>query len=148
MNSAIVEQRLRRFLLITVAGLCTATMIELLLTEHFMEPLQLIPFVLCALGLLAVGAVYFRPSRRTIYFLRAVMILVGLGSLLGIFLHLNGNLTFELEIRPNATAGEVVMDALMGADPLLAPGILALGAALALAATYYHPQLTKREEVN
>jgi hypothetical protein len=47
-------------------------------------------------------------------------------------------------MRPNAVPGDVVTQALMGASPLFAPGILALGAVLAIAATYYHPALGKK----
>jgi hypothetical protein len=37
------------------------------------------------------------------------------------------------------------MGTLSGANPLLAPGIMALTAALAIAATYYHPSLRANE---
>lgn len=146
MSAALIVQRLRRFLLINVALLFAATILELALSEHFQETLQLIPFVLSAAGLLAVGAVWFRPTRGTILTLRGVMLLIMLGSLTGVLLHLRGNFAFELDIRPNAALGDVVLEALTGAAPLLAPGILALGALLAIAATYYHPALTGMAE--
>jgi hypothetical protein len=141
MSSTAVEERLRRFLLIIVAFVYLGTLIELVLEEHFKELNQLIPFVLCGLGILAVLAVLFRPQRNTILVMRGIMVVAALGSLLGIYLHLTGNFAFELEMRPNAVPGDVVTQALTGASPLLAPGILALGAVLAIAATYYHPAL-------
>jgi hypothetical protein len=141
MSSTAVEERLRRFLLVIVIFLCLGTLVELLLEEHYKESLQLIPFGLCGTAILTVLAVLIRPQRNTILLLRIVMIIVVLGSLLGIYLHLDSNLQFELEIRPNATAGDVWLDALRGANPLLAPGILALGSMLALLATYFHPAL-------
>jgi hypothetical protein len=73
------------------------------------------------------------------------MLLVGLGSLFGLYEHIEHNLAFELEIRPTAAVNDVFMEALKGASPLLAPGILGLAALIALAATYYHPALVKRE---
>ena len=73
------------------------------------------------------------------------MAIVFVGSLFGIYEHVEHNLAFALGIRPNAVASEVLMDALRGANPLLAPGILALAAVLALSATYYHPALRGRE---
>ncbi|HEX2619849.1 MAG TPA: hypothetical protein VHL11_06875, partial [Phototrophicaceae bacterium] len=112
------------------------------LAGHVKETLQLIPFGLCFLGFLAVTAVLLRPQRLTILVLRITMVGVAAGSLLGMYLHLKTNLDFELEIRPNAAIGDVLMEALKGASPLLAPGILALVAVLAIAATYYHPALT------
>jgi hypothetical protein len=56
-------------------------------------------------------------------------------------LHLFDNFAFEREIRPNAALVDVIINALRGVNPLLAPGILALAAALAIAATYRHPVL-------
>jgi hypothetical protein len=61
--------------------------------------------------------------------------------LFGIFEHIEHNFGFALEIQPNATAPDVFWAALGGANPLLAPGILAFAALLALAASYYHPLL-------
>ncbi|MBL8156945.1 MAG: hypothetical protein JNM70_22415, partial [Anaerolineae bacterium] len=60
---------------------------------------------------------------------------------LGLGLHLLGNTQFEQEIRPSAAAVDVLLEALKGANPLLAPGILALAGLLAIAATTYHPML-------
>ena len=143
MTAEVIVTRLRRFLLGVVAFTCAGTILELLFEEHFGESLQLIPFVLCAIALVAVGAVWLRPSRNTIMTLRIVMVIVAAGSLLGMFLHLANNFGFELEMRPNASAGDVVIDALMGVNPLLAPGILALAAVLAIASTYHHPALER-----
>ncbi|MBE0690711.1 MAG: hypothetical protein IH587_11385, partial [Anaerolineae bacterium] len=83
-----LDQRLRLALFLAAGSMFVITPVELWLTEHFQEPIQLIPFVLCGLGLVALGAALFRPSRSTIRALRAVMIVVALGSFLGIGLHL------------------------------------------------------------
>lgn len=50
------------------------------------------------------------------------------------------NLYFESnkEIRPNATMQQSIIATLEGANPVLAPGILTLGAVIGLAATYQH----------
>ena len=50
---------------------------------------------------------------------------------------------FELDIRPGATISAVLGDALKGAAPLLASGIMAMAAIVALTGTYYHPALVK-----
>src|SRR5687768_2969676 len=99
MSSTAVEERLRRFLLIVVAFIYLGTLVELVLEEHFKELNQLIPFVLCGIGILAVLAVLFRPQRNTILVMRVIMVVAALGSLLGIYLHLTGNFAFELEMR-------------------------------------------------
>ncbi len=146
MIDAVVLLRLRRFLLTTSALLFAGTLGELWLINHTEDPVQFIPFVLCGMGLLVLLVVRLRPRRATMLTLRAVMALVILGSLVGVYLHVESNLAFVREIQPNAPAREAVFGALGGANPLLAPGILALAAMLALAATYYHPALKKGEQ--
>ena len=140
-SDAWVLARLRIFLLVASALACAGTMVELWLTEHVGSVLQLLPFVLCTLGIGAVVLVLARPQRRTIRLLRVIMGLVALGGLFGIFEHLEHNLEFAVEIQPNASTSELIVEGLMGANPLLAPGILAGLALLAIAATYYHPAL-------
>ena len=147
MIDAVVLLRLRRFLLTTSALLFAGTLGELWLINHTEDPVQFIPFVVCGVGLLVLLVVRLRPRRAAMLALRAVMALVVLGSLVGVYLHVESNLAFVREIQPNAPTREAVFGALGGANPLLAPGILALAAMLALAATYYHPALQKGEEV-
>ena len=67
------------------------------------------------------------------------------GSLFGLYEHIEHNWEFAREIRPNATFSVLLTDTLHGANPLLAPGILALAAVLAIAATYFHPTLQKQD---
>jgi hypothetical protein len=123
--------------------MCVGTVVELLLAEHTEDPIQFIPFALCGVGLIAVVAALRWPRRGTLIALRAVMGLLMLGSLLGVFEHIEGNLAFEQEIRPTATLSAIWLDAIKGAAPLLAPGILALVAIIAIASTYYHPALVR-----
>lgn len=141
-----IEQKYRTFLLATTVAVLAGSTVELLLTEHAESVVQLIPFVLAAIGVFAVGAVLHRAKRGRLLTLRGVAALLALGGVYGIYEHLAHNLAFELEIRPNATAWEVVGEALHGVSPLLAPGVLTLAAALAAAATYRHPALASRED--
>jgi hypothetical protein len=146
MNSSVIERRLRLFLLVVVAGLCLGTIVELALAEHTKETLQWVPFVISGLAFLSVVVVIIRPRPATIWALRIVMVLAVGGSLLGVWEHLETNYEFESEMRPSAPISEVILPTLQGAAPLLAPGILALGGVLGLAATYYHPAMGKRTD--
>lgn len=146
MLDAVVLLRLRSFLLTLSALLFIGTICELWLINHLETLVQLLPFALCGLGLAAVLVVLLRPQRATIRGLRAWMGLVALGSLFGSYEHIENNISFHKELHPHAPTAELVMGAIGGANPLLAPGILALAAMLALAATYYHPALRKSEE--
>ena len=133
--------RLRQFLLgMTVLSLLV-TLAELVLEKHYQEPLQFVPFILGGAGLLAAGAALLNPQRPTLLALRAVGGVLVLGGGMGMAVHLITNFGFQQEIRPNAAAGDLIVTALQGAAPLLAPGALAFAGLLALAATYYHPVL-------
>ena len=143
MGTTTVEQRLRTFLLVLAGWMCVGTVVELFLAKHTEDPVQFAPFVLCGLGLIAVMAALRRPRRATLMALRGVMSLLMIGSLFGMYEHLANNFAFELEMRPSAVWSDVWFEALRGAAPLLAPGILALAAIIAIAATYEHPALVR-----
>ena len=136
MRSAVILLRLRRLLLGFSALLFVGTVIELWLTEHTDGVVQLIPFALCGVGLVAVLVVLIHPQPVPVLGLRVCMGVVVLGSLFGVYEHIENNIAFEREIHPNAPTGDIVMGALGGANPLLAPGILAVAAMLAMGATY------------
>ena len=104
---------------------------DLLLEGHTATPLQWLPFVAATafvLGalprLLASPPSWTRPSG---------LLAAGLGGLVGVFgiwEHVEHNALFEAEIRPTAPASEVWLEALVGGNPVLAPGAFVLGGAL------------------
>lgn len=145
MSAASLVRRFRIFLLATAGGICVGAMVELWLEEHTGSAVQWIPFILCGMGIGVIMAALIAPQRWALLALRIVMVVVLLGSLLGIYEHYEHNLEFALEIRPNAVASEVLGHGLKGANPLLAPGILALVAILSMGATYCHPALNRHE---
>jgi amino acid transporter len=136
MNEHALLQRLRAFLRWLAAALFVGTVAELLLAGHTDSPMQFVPFVLCALGLLMLWRTRRRPSRRALLALRLSMVVIAAGSLLGAWEHFEGNYEFARETHPHAAGWTLVRSGLMGRDPLLAPGILAAAAAVTLAATY------------
>lgn len=132
---------LRKFFLGLGGFMCLGTVVELLLTGHTKELIQLAPIMLCSLGLLAVTAALYAPRRSTLQGLRVIMALLIIGSLLGVYEHLVGNFAFAQEVRPDAAVNKLLLATLTGGNPLLAPGALALTAITTIAATYYHPAL-------
>lgn len=138
-----VERRLRLFLLLLAASVYPMTLAELWFEDHTQEPLQFVPFVICGLGLIAIAAVLLRPTVTTLWSLRMVMLATIAGSMLGVFEHFQGDISFQRDIRPNASYTELLSHAIHGAAPILAPGILAFAAFLALASTYAHPLLAR-----
>ncbi len=141
MSSADILSRLRRFLLVFSVLLFGGTVVELSLVNHTEDAVQLIPFVLCGLGSVAALVALLRPQRATMLGLRICMGLVVGGSVFGIYEHIEGNVAFQREINPRQSTGDMILSALGGANPLLAPGMLAVAGVLALAVTYHHPAL-------
>lgn len=147
MSAQTLVERYRAFLLGLAVFMCVGTVIELWLTGHTEQPLQFVPFIMCALAIAAILAAFLNPTRTTLWTLRIVMGLLVLGSLVGIYEHLTGNWEILLETKPNLAAAEMFWDSLRGAAPMLAPGILTLVAVLAIAATYAHPALEMRAKI-
>lgn len=130
------EAGLRAILLGGVALGCAGLATELALTEHWESPIQLVPFVLAALGLVVSLAGLVSPAPPVRLALRVVMVGLVLGGAFGVWEHLEHNYAFEAEIRPTAPTGERAREALFGANPLLAPGALAWIGLLGLGATW------------
>ena len=93
--------------------------------------------------LLTVALVIVRAAPLTIWMMRGVMFVTLPTTLFGVWEHLDGNMDFQREIRPNVGTWEQLNNAIHGAAPLMAPGILALAAGVALIATYAHPALKR-----
>ena len=141
MNAEKTLERLRQFLLIISTGVFIMTATELSFLSHWRETIQFLPFALCALGLLTLGFAYFRPGRATITAMQWSLIVIAVCSLIGFYEHMLNNFAFRMEIDANATTWELIQATLEGANPVLAPGILTLGAVIGLAALYKHPAL-------
>ena len=146
MSAEVLVERFRRLLFGVSAAIFALTPVELVLAKHYDTGVKLIPFVLCAVGLLAVLAAWLRPRRQTLLLLRGLMLVIIVGSVLGSVEHLSGNLEFALETHPGAPLSTLLVTALQGASPLLAPGILALAALLGIGATHAHPALARASQ--
>ena len=136
MNAEEVLQQLRHFLLALTILLFVGALAELWLVGHTEDAVQWIPFVLAIGGAIITGLFYLRPNQLMSRVLRIWMVLVMLGSGLGIYFHFKGNYGFEREITPRAGTMDLMWKALEGGNPLLAPGVLAVAGVLAIAATY------------
>lgn len=136
MSAAEVLRQLRRFLLVLSMLLFGGSIVELWLVGHTEGWLQWIPFVLSIAGSIVSLMVLFSTHPVTVRVLRICMAVIVLSTLFGIYLHVAGNLALEREINPGASTARLVNRSLQGGNPLLAPGILAIAALLALSATY------------
>ena len=128
--------RLTGFLYGLAIVMFAGTIVELVAAKHFQEPLQFVPFVLCVVGIGAVFLAWRHPGRQAIQGMRALMLVTAAGSLLGIWEHVEGNMGFVQEMHPGTSGWPLISAALTGRAPLLASGVLAAAAAVAISATF------------
>lgn len=130
---------LRHLLLSVLAFALAGIGAELLLLGHTEGWTQWLPLIVIGMGLISVGLVALRPSRRVIQLFRSSMSLVIVVGVVGLILHYRGNAEFELEMRPSMAGLELMWNALTGATPALAPGSLIPLGLLGLIGTFRHP---------
>src|ERR1044072_3641188 len=134
--AAEVLRRLRRFLIVLALFLFGGALVELWLVGHTEDVIQWLAFALAGAGALSVTLTLFHFSRATVRLLRVCMLVIVLGSLFGMYEHVSGNIALAREVQPNSTTAQLFWRGLQGGNPLLAPGVLAVAAVLALSATY------------
>jgi len=144
MNSDTILAKLRQFLLIISAGVFVMTVTELTFLNHWKQTIQFLPFALSGLGLITLAFAYFCPSRTVLTGMRWSMFVIAACSLIGFYEHMSNNYSFWLEVKPNTTTWALIKATLGGANPVLAPGILMLGAVIGLMAIYKHPLLENK----
>ena len=129
-------ERVRTFLHAMTLLLFLGTIGELIAVKHYGEATKLVPFARCVLGCVALAAAWLRPGRCVFLAIRAFMVVTMFGSLLGVYEHIQGNLETSREIHKHLATTARIKAALSGADPIAAPGTLAVAALLLIAATF------------
>ena len=129
---------------VLVLGLL-GTVTELVLLEHYEQPLQLVPVTLIAA---AVAALLWHLLRRDLTSLNAlliVMVLFVLAGFVGIVAHFHGSAEFQLDLNPDMSTWELVEKVLRAkAPPLLAPGMMMQLGLLGLAYVFSHSRYRLR----
>ena len=136
--------RIRSFLLAVLAVGVAGMGAELLLIGHAESFQQLIPLVLLALGAVTLGWHVLTPRAATVRALQAAMTLFVISGVVGVWLHYQGNVEFELEMYPSMRGIELVQKTLTGATPVLAPGSMTLLGLIGLTHLYRHPCIHER----
>ena len=132
---------LRRVLLALVLFGAVGLLAELLLLEHFDSATQWIPLALLVVVIGAGVAVGLRRVPGAVRFFQVVMALCVVTGVVGVFLHYQGNVEFELERDGSLRGLRLLWEAVRGATPALAPGALSQLGLLGLVYTYRHPAL-------
>ena len=115
------------------------TAAELVLLEHTEDAWQKAPLVLIAIACVVLAVLSIRPSAAGVRTFQLAMVAFIASGMIGLGLHYQGNVEFELELQPDASGFRLFWEAMKGATPALAPGTMALLGALGLTYTYRHP---------
>ena len=130
---------LRRLLLALVAFGMVALSVELVLLEHYEDPLMFVPFAVLGAGLAAVVLHATAGTSATARLLQTVMVVVIVSGLVGIGVHYQGSLEFQVEMDPEIARWDLFWKVMhMKAPPTLAPGAMVQLGLLGLLATYGH----------
>jgi len=130
------------FLLLVVS--LVGTLVELALLEHYEEPLQRIPIFLIDIAILVIIWYRFTLSSKWSggFFAGTMAAFIPVG-LVGLVLHYRSNVEFALERQPDLSEFSLFGEALGGAMPVLAPGMMIYTGSLGL--IYYFLIKTRSE---
>lgn len=122
---------------------------ELTFLEHYEELWMAIPFVAIVAALGAVSWLALSPSPAAVRLTRVVMALFAAVGALGVVLHYQGSLEFQVDMDPTATASQLFWKVMhMKAPPTLAPGAMIQLGLLGLLLTYHHPALAAKGQAS
>jgi len=134
------ERQLRRFVLALLTFGLVALGGELVALGHYEDSWQLVPLGLLATAVLVIGWHTIGGGAASVQALRVMMVLIIAAGGIGIMLHYQGNVEFQLEVRPDLAGWELFSKVLHAkAPPALAPGVMAQLGLLGLIYTWRHP---------
>jgi len=145
---AAVIAKVRKFLLsLLVLGLA-GTAVELVLLGHYDGVWQQIPLALIVVALLAISWQLMKPGRASFQTFRVIMSLLIIAGVIGVFLHYQGNVEFQMEIDPSQHGSELFWKVMRAkAPPALAPGLMAQLGLLGLIYAFRLPSAGDRPDL-
>lgn len=128
-------------LLLGVIGIAA----ELLLMGHDEDVYQGIPIALAFATLLMSAVVVIRPAAGAIRLFQIVMVLMIVSGAVGVYLHFQVNIEFQLEMDPALSGISLYRKAILAkTPPALAPGAMTQLGLIGLAYTFRHPAFLPR----
>ncbi|MDX2194398.1 MAG: hypothetical protein NW201_13665 [Gemmatimonadales bacterium] len=115
------------------------TVLELLLLAHWEEWTQWLPLLLLGASLGVLGWFRARPGPAPLRAHRALMTALAVAGVVGIGLHVRGNVLTQREVDPTLAGRALAREVLTRGAPVLAPGALLQLALIGLAWAYRHP---------
>jgi hypothetical protein len=137
---------LRRLLLGLLAFGLLGTTVELLLLHHYESVSMAIPLALNTVAMAVLALSVFLGGAGPVYMLRIVMAALIAAGGIGVVLHYQGSLAFQVEMDPTQSSWTLFTKVMTAhAPPALAPGVMAQLGLLGLIYTYQHPALVSRD---
>jgi len=134
------EIRLRRMMLAVLTFGLAGIAFGLVSFAHYEDANQIIPLVTIGMALVAIAWQVAAPRRASVRFLQVAMLLLIVTGLVGVVLHGQGNMEFQLEMDPTLSGWPLLGNILHAkAPPSLAPGVMAQLGLLGLIYSYRHP---------
>ena len=134
---------LRHLLLVWLMLGLVVTGSDLILLEHYEDRWQLVPLILIAAGLVAVGLHAVGKGPSSLKVMRFLMVLYLLAGLMGVILHYRGSRAFQVEVNPGLKGSELFWRTVKAkAPPALAPAAMVHLGLLGLAYGFRHPVLS------
>jgi hypothetical protein len=132
---------------VLVLGLL-GTVTELVLLEHYEEPLQFVPLILIVAAMAGLVWHMRAPTTASLMILQIVMALSVLAGFFGMLAHFHGSAEYQLELNPEMPTAELLEKIMRAkAPPLLAPGMMVQLGLLGLAYVYsdaiYRPDVLR-----
>ena len=103
---------------VLVIGLA-GTVTELVLLEHYEQPMQLVPVVLIVAAIAAIVWQVMRHTAASLRTLEIIMALFVLASFAGVAAHFFGSAEFQLELNPSMSNWELLEKILRAKAPPL-----------------------------
>ena len=145
MKTETVFKRLYTFFVCFGIFVFIGTLVELSQLNHTREELQFAPFILLPLGIVIGILMLLKTSPGFQKVLIIGMWVVAVGGIIGMFVHVAGNLEGVLEGGQTMAFAQIVKQAIGGRNPLLAPGTLTIGAVEILAVAYAKNAIEKKK---
>jgi len=140
-----VERTLRNLLLALLTFGLTGLGAELLALGHYEDSWQLVPLVLIGTALVVIAWHVFDRGPVSVRALQGVLVFILIAGGIGVALHYQGNMEFQLDVNPDLSGWALFAKVLHAkVPPALAPGAMAQLAFLGLIYTFRHPALRSR----
>ena len=142
-----VLELLRRWILVVLVLGLAGTIVELMLLEHYEEPLQYVPLALIVAGIAAICWLAGGYGAASLRVFQILMVLFVLAGFVGFVAHFHGSAEYQLELNPEMSNWELLEKVLRAkAPPLLAPGIMLVLGLLGLAYVFSDSRYRRSEK--